>query len=128
RPLSTLFRTPSFFELSDTEWMPWQPLGDFEETDDEFILRLDLPGMKKKDIHVSIQNNVLSVQGERKREEESKDKSYHVRQRMYGKFHRSFMLPSSVDENSIDAQYKDGVLTVTIKKKEDAKARQIEIH
>ncbi len=124
-PVSRLLRAPSLFETTDLEWLHWHPEADIEETDDAYILRVDLPGMNKKDVNVTIQNNVLTIRGERKRDEE--DKRYHVAERFTGKFYRSFVLPTSVDENSIVAEYKDGVLTATIKKKEEAKPKAIEI-
>lgn len=123
-PISRLFRIPSL-EMADAEWLHWHPAADIEETDDAYILRMDLPGVNKKDVSVTIQNNVLSVRGERKRDEA--DKTYHVTERFTGNFYRSFVLPSTVDENSIVAEYKDGVLTATIRKKEEAKPKAIEI-
>ncbi|NIR49249.1 Hsp20/alpha crystallin family protein [candidate division KSB1 bacterium] len=126
-PFSRFLRTPSLFD-TDTEWFGWHPMADIEETDDSYLIRMDLPGMKKKDIHVSIDNNVLTIEGERKRDEKSKDENYRIMERFYGKFNRSFTLPSSVDVKSVDAEFKDGVLVVNLKKKEESKPKAIEIH
>ncbi len=125
-PFRSFFRFP-FFE-SDVELMQWSPMADIEETDDAFILRMDLPGMNKKDIHVSLDNNILTIRGERKREGVEKEENYRLMERYYGKFNRTFTLPASVDVNSVNAEFKDGVLVVTIKKKEEAKPKAIEIH
>ncbi len=121
------FRMPSLLDWSDRPLMAWHPALDVEETDDSFIVRMDLPGMNKKDIHVSLDNNVLTIQGERKREKEEKDANYYCTERFHGSFRRSFTLPSQVDPDQIKADYKNGVLTVTLPKKEEAKARKIEI-
>lgn len=126
RPLSRWFRTPFLFETGDTEYLAWYPDADIEETDDGYILRMDLAGVHKNDIHISLENNVLTVRGERKREE-GEDRTYHFAERCYGKFYRSFVLPSTVDNDSVTAEYQDGVLTVHIKKKEEAKPKAIEI-
>lgn len=125
--ISRFFRTPSLFELRDMELMPWQPLADIEETDDAFIIRMDLPGVTKNDIHLTIDNNTLTIRGERKRVGSEKREDYHLLERYYGNFQRSFVLPSTIDENNVNAEYKDGVLTVTLKKKEEAKPKAIEI-
>ncbi len=122
-----LFRMPSLFELSERDLLPWHPLADVEETDDAFIVRLDLPGLRKKEIHVSLQDNMLTVRGERKHEGSEKRDDYRVRERFYGKFERTFSLPGTVDPNSVQAEFKDGVLTVHIKKHPESKAKEISI-
>lgn len=124
-PIGRFFGTPWFD--SDTELMRWHPTTDIEETNDSFIVRLDLPGMNKKDIHVSLDNNVLTIWGERKREDGAREENYRVMERYYGKFRRTFALPSTVDANSVNAEFKDGVLVVDIKKKEEAKPKEIAI-
>jgi HSP20 family protein len=126
--VSRVFKAPFFYEMSDSELLPWHPLADIEETEDAYVLRMDLPGINKNDIHLSIEKNVLTIRGERKHEGSEKNENYHAMERFYGKFQRSFVLPSSVDDNSVNAEYKDGVLTVTLKKKEEAKPKAIEIH
>ncbi|MFQ5709899.1 MAG: Hsp20/alpha crystallin family protein [bacterium] len=126
-PFSAFFRAPSLFEMGDTEYLHWHPYADIEETDDDYVLRMDLAGISKKDINISLENNVLTVRGERKRDEADK-RTVHVNERFFGKFYRSFVLPSTVDPDSVNAEYKDGVLTVTIKKREEAKPKAIEIH
>ncbi len=123
-PISRFFRAPSLFELTDTEYFHWHPYADIEETDDGYIVRMDLAGVNKNDIHVSLENNVLTVRGERKREE-GQERTFHFNERFYGKFYRSFVLPSTVDPDSVAAEYKDGVLTINIRKKEEARPKAI---
>lgn len=125
--VSRFFRMPSMFDVSDTELFQWQQTADIEETANEYIIRVDLPGMRKDDIHVSLDNNVLTIRGQRQRVGSENQQDYRVLERYYGNFYRSFLLPSTVDENSIDAAYKDGVLTLTVTKREEARARNIEI-
>lgn len=122
-----LFRLPSLLRFEDRPLVGWRPALDIEETDNEFIVRMDLPGMNKKDIHVSVDNNVLTIRGERRREREDKDRNYYCAERFYGQFQRSFTLPTDIDENKIHAEYKDGVLTITLPKTEEARARVVEI-
>jgi len=103
------------------------PAVDLEENDDAFMITAELPGMDKKDIHITFENNVLSISGEKKAEKEMKEENFHRLERSYGKFQRSFELPGYVDREKIDADYKDGVLTITIPKAEEAKPKQIEV-
>lgn len=123
-PFRRFFRAPSLFELSDSELLHWHPTADIHETDNEFIVQMDLPGITKKDVKVSIDDNVLTIRGERNRET---TEDYRVQERYYGKFERSFVLPRNVDSNSVDAEFKDGVLTVHIQKQEASRAKQIKI-
>jgi len=121
------FRVPSLLDWVDRTLTSWQPALDVEETDDAFLVHMDLPGMNKKDIHVTVDDNVLTIRGERKREEEKKDANYYCSERFYGTFQRSFTLPSQVNADQIKADYKNGVLHITLPKKEEARARKIEI-
>ena len=105
----------------------WTPRVDVAETDDAVVVTAELPGMDKDDIKVSIENNVLTISGEKKQEKEEKGKTYHWSERVYGRFSRSFTLPVQVDANKVKAVYKNGVLTLTLPKVEEAKPRQIEI-
>jgi len=86
-----------------------------------------LPGLKKKDIHVSYQDGMLTLEGERKRESKIKEENYHRIERSYGKFSRSFQLPSGVQADKIDAKFRDGILTITVPKAEEAKPKEIEV-
>lgn len=105
----------------------WIPSMDVVENEKEFLVTVELPGMKKEDINVSIENNVLTIEGERKSEKEEKNKTFHRIERAYGKFYRSVALPKKVDENNIKATFKDGLLNITIGKSEKEKSKIIEI-
>jgi HSP20 family protein len=104
----------------------WAPAVDIYETKEALVVKAELPEVKKDDIDVKIDNGILTIQGERKCEE-VKDEQVHRRECQYGFFSRSFSLPTTVDPNKINANYKDGVLTVSIPRKEETKPRQIEI-
>lgn len=119
-----------FFEPFDEEsWSltTWSPSCDIYETDNEIIVKAELPDVKRENIKVSVENNVLTIRGERKFEEETKKENYHRVERSYGEFLRTFTLPSFVDPNKINAEYKDGVLCVKITKREEAKPKQVEV-
>lgn len=105
----------------------WAPLSDIVETDKEYKVVLDLPGVDKKDIKVSLNKGVLSISGERKEEKEVKNSNYYKIERAYGKYYRSFVLPENIDESMIDAEFKNGTLTVHIAKTESAQPKQIEV-
>ncbi len=105
----------------------WTPSMDISETDKEFLVTVELPGMKKEDINLSIDNNVLTIEGERKSEKEEKGKTFHRIERSYGKFYRSVTLPKKVDEENIKASFKDGLLNITLPKVEKEKVKNIEI-
>jgi len=103
------------------------PATDIEETDKEYALTFELPGMKKDDIKVSVEDGVLTVSGEKKEKKEEKNKNLVRTEIQSGSFSRSFTLPKSVDVSNISADYKDGILTVTLQKREEAKPKQIEV-
>ena len=105
----------------------WAPSVDISETDTEFVIKVELPEVRKEDVKVSIHEGVLTIQGERKMEREESKKKYHRVERSYGRFARSFMLPENVDEESISASHKDGMLNVRLGKVEEAKPKSIEI-
>ncbi|MEO0238111.1 MAG: Hsp20/alpha crystallin family protein [candidate division WOR-3 bacterium] len=105
----------------------WTPSMDISETDKEFLVTVELPGMKKEDINLSIDNNVLTIEGERKSEKEEKGRTFHRIERSYGKFYRSVTLPKKVDEENIKATFKDGLLNITLPKVEKEKVKNIEI-
>ena len=120
----------NFFEGtagSNTSGGIWFPATDIHETKDDFIVSIELPGMKREDIKVTVQNDILTIRGERKQEREQKDTSYHRVERAYGFFSRSFTLPSAVKEGQINATYQDGVLRVTLPKAEEVKPKEIPI-
>lgn len=103
------------------------PEIDISETDEQFDVTVQLPGMKKEEIEVSLDNGRLSISGERTFEEEDKGRTYHRVETNYGSFTRSFQLPDNVDEESIDATYNDGLLNITIEKSTDKVQKKIEI-
>jgi HSP20 family protein len=103
---------------------PWSPAVDIVETENELTVKADLPDVRLEDIDVRVENQTLSIKGERRFEENSTGKGYHRIERSYGRFMRSFAVPNSVDTEKVSADYKDGVLTVSLPKKEAAKARQ----
>jgi HSP20 family protein len=106
----------------------WMPAVDiFETKDAEYVLKADLPDMKREDIGVTFENGVLTLTGERKGEFDTNDGAYHRSERAYGRFSRSFTLPASVDAGRINATYKDGVLTIRVPQREEAKPRQIAV-
>ena len=105
----------------------WMPLTDISEDKDNFVLKLDLPGISKNDLKISYSDGQLSISGERKQEKETKDSKYHRVERAYGKYYRSFTLPSKIQEDKIDAEFKDGQLTITVPKAEEVKPKEISI-
>lgn len=105
----------------------WAPAVDIIEEKDHFVVRAELPGVAKKDVKITIENNVLMLRGEKKFEEEKDGKNFHRVERSYGAFYRSFTLPTSVISNKIEALYSDGVLNITIPKSEEAKPKEIEV-
>ncbi|MCX7994513.1 MAG: Hsp20/alpha crystallin family protein [candidate division WOR-3 bacterium] len=125
--MDRLFNT--FFGRSVSEELEgvWVPVIDIEEDNENFIVSAELPGLKKEDVKISVRGNLLTISGERKHEAETKNKTYHRVERMYGKFSRTITLPSDVDVNKIKAIYKDGVLHITLPKPETMKPKEIEV-
>ncbi len=107
--------------------LDWRPSVDTYEEGDNIVIKAELPGVKKEDVSIDVKNNVLTLKGERKHEENIDEQNYYRRESAYGKFQRSFTLPDAVDPNKIEASYKDGVLKVTVPKTEESKTRKIEI-
>jgi len=105
----------------------WEPLTDVTEDDKEFLLKVELPEMKKEDVKVTVENGALRISGERKAEKEEKTKKYHRIERSYGSFFRSFTLPETADGTKVTADYKDGVLKVRVPKTESAKPKAINV-
>jgi HSP20 family protein len=105
----------------------WSPAVDIYETEGEIVVQAELPGMERKDIALNLENNVLTIRGDRQFKKETKEDNYHRIERSYGGFSRSFSIPTSVDEDKIRADYKDGVLRIALPKKEQAKPKQIQI-
>jgi len=107
---------------------PWVPAVDIRETENELVLKADIPDMKFEDIDVRLENGTLTLRGERKFEEQKQEGGWHRVERSYGKFERVFTLPETVNPEGVQAEYKNGVLTVTLPKKEIAKPRQIKVN
>ncbi|HET6674580.1 MAG TPA: Hsp20/alpha crystallin family protein [Nitrospiraceae bacterium] len=105
----------------------WAPLVDISEDEKEYVIKADLPDVKKEDVRISVQDDVVSISGERKYEKEEKGKKYHRVERSYGSFMRSFTLPEDADGGKISAEYKDGVLQVHLPKSEKTKPKTIEV-
>lgn len=122
------FLPASWLSQSEESFLA-SPNFEVSETGDEFRIKAELPGMDEKDIEVSLEGDLLTVRGEKKREREEKHRSYHVAEVTYGSFSRSMRLPDGIDLDHAKAQFKRGVLTLTIPKKEEVKAnrRKLEI-
>jgi HSP20 family protein len=118
--------TPRAFD-DDRFFANWTPPVDIQETEKEYIVKADLPDVKKEDVKVEIDDDVLTVEGERRQEKEEKTKRFHRTERAYGKFVRRFNLPTRVDGTNVKAEFKDGVLNVRLPKTEAAKTRAIEV-
>lgn len=106
----------------------WAPTVDIYETGDELVIKADLPEVAEKDIDVRVDNNMLTIRGERKLEQKVKEENYLRMERSYGFFTRSFSLPNTVNTEQIHAQYNDGVLTVTLPKRAESKPKQVKIN
>jgi HSP20 family protein len=106
---------------------PWSPVVDIYETENDLVLKADLPDVELKDIDVRVEDQTLSISGERKFDQEKTEKGYHRIERSYGSFVRSFAVPNTFDTEHISAEFKNGVLTVTLPKKEAAKPRQVKV-
>ena len=105
----------------------WAPSVDIIEDDKEWLVKADLPEVKKEDVKVTVENGVLTITGERKFEKEEKDKKYHRIERSYGNFFRSFTLPDAADGSKVNAEFKDGVLQVHLPKSEKTKPKAVEV-
>ena len=125
-----LFReafTPGFGE-GELSTRTWAPPVDIFENENNIVLKAELPGVEPKDVEVRVEDNTLYLKGERKFEKETKEENYHRIERAYGSFARSFSLPSSIDAEKVAADYKDGLLTLTLPKREEAKPKTIKIN
>jgi HSP20 family protein len=111
------------------EWTEetWSPSVDVSETKDNVIVNAEIPGMSKDDIQVSVQDNILTLSGEKKQEKEEKNVGYHRIERSYGSFRRSFTLPTFVQTDKVKAAYKGGILKITLPKTEEVKLKEIPI-
>jgi HSP20 family protein len=119
-PRKNMAGESSTFETGD-----WMPTVDISETDHDFLIRAELPGVDKENVHVTLDNGILTIKGEKKTE--TKDEKWHRIECSYGSFVRSFTLPQNVATEKVEAGYKDGILNLTIPKLEIAKPKQIEV-
>jgi HSP20 family protein len=113
--------------LSEPASRPWSPAVDIFETDHELVLKADVPDIDPKEVGIQLENGTLTLQGERKFENEKSSKGFHRVERSYGTFVRAFSLPETVDPEQVKADYKNGVLTITLPKKEVAKPKTINV-
>jgi HSP20 family protein len=124
--LSRMFDLP--FSGQPTEaFGDWSPALDASEDKDKYVVTVEVPGLKKEDIHVTVHDGVLTISGERKSEKDVKEGIVHRTERFYGKFSRSVTLPSAVKADKVLASYKDGILNVEVPKADEAKPRNIEV-
>jgi len=114
-------------EQSESETLVWAPRVDIKETENELVVHAEVPGMKKEDFCVNMKEGVLSISGEKRSEEKTEGDNWHRIERVFGRFQRSFYIPTDVDDKKIKAAYKDGILTVTLPKREEAKRKEIPI-
>jgi len=129
KSMNSLFEEtlPSTRKEKDLNLGTFYPAVDIHEGDKEITLKAELPGIKKEDVHIDVNDGVITLRGERKFEKEDKKENYHRIERSYGSFHRSFTLPSTVDVEKIKAKYKDGILEATLPKTEEAKPKSIPV-
>ena len=127
--MNRLFMTnlPREFGQEEMASGGWTPSVDIFESENEIVLEAELPGMKREDFEVSIENNVITLKGERHFEKKEEGDNYHRVERSYGSFTRSFSLPRTVSAEATKADFKNGILRVSLPKKEEAKARKIEV-
>jgi HSP20 family protein len=130
RDFDRLFReafSPVFGE-GELSTRTWAPPVDIYETDENLVLKAELPGINPDSVEIRVEDNTLYLKGERKFEKEVKEQNYHRVERSYGAFTRTFSLPGSIDADKVAANFKDGVLTLTMPKKEEAKPKTIKIN
>jgi HSP20 family protein len=105
----------------------WMPLTDISEDNENFYLKADLPGIKKEDVKISYTDCAISISGERSQEKETKERKFHRIERSYGRFYRSFNVPTEIKDDKIKAEFEDGQLTITIPKADEVKPKEIDI-
>lgn len=139
RPPDSVFSLPRELDRWMDEALGWVPVGrgenlrgwfpatDISETPEHLTLRLEVPGLSREDIKISVENNMLTVRGEKKQETSSEDETFYRTERIYGAFERSFSLPVHIDRDEVKAQLRDGVLTIRLPRREEAKAREVAI-
>lgn len=126
--LNRMFEEMSGFNADNQITGSWTPAVDVYESENAIEIKADLPGMTEKDIDVSVENNTLTIKGERQFENEEKRENYHRVERQYGSFYRSFQLPNTVDVSKINANFKNGILELALPKREETKPKKISIN
>lgn len=126
--VNRLFEGNLSHERDQSALTAWSPSVDVYETENDLVIKADLPEVIEKDIDVRVENNMLTIRGERKLEQRVKEENYLRMERSYGFFTRSFSLPNTVNTEQIQAQYRDGVLTVTLPKRAESKPKQVKIN
>lgn len=127
--VNRLFEAPFVSRRSDNSNLTaWAPAVDIYETENELVIKADLPEVNEKDLDIRVENNMLTIRGERKFEQKVKEDNYLRIERMYGSFSRSFSLPTTVNTETIHADYKNGVLTVELPKRAESKPRQVKVN
>jgi len=128
--LNRIFGRTSVRNESDNEMLAvadWSPSVDISETDAAYLIKGEIPGVKKDDVKITIQDGMLTIQGERKQEKEEKNKKFHRIECSYGSFMRSFRVPDDADETKVKAEFKDGMINVTLPKSAKAKTKAINV-
>jgi HSP20 family protein len=125
--LNRLFGKPPAATTDSENFADWAPAMDVQETDIEYLIKADLPAVRREDVKVSVEDGILAVEGERKMEKEEKNKKFHRIERSYGKFVRRMAVPSDVDQQKVQADFKDGVLNVHLPKSPVAKPRSVDV-
>ena len=125
--MGQLFEEPLLRGTEEWPMKAWVPPCDIFETDKALVMKFELPEVKKEDVEVKLEQNVLTLRGERKFEEKTDRENYHRVERHYGEFMRSFNVPLYVDATKINAEFRDGVLTITLPKNEEARPKQINV-
>ena len=127
RGINQLFDESFGAPREDVALKAWSPSVDVYEDSDSFLIKVELPEVNREDVKVNLNENTLSISGERRVENEDKRENYHRVERSYGQFYRSFTLPPNVNASAINAQFKDGMLRLSLPKREEAKPRQIDV-
>ena len=115
------------FDSEEIPEVDWSPRVDIAESKDAFIITAELAGMNKDDVKITMKDDILTIRGEKKSEKKCKDDNVHLCERRWGRFVRTFRMPTAVNSKKIDASFKDGILTLTLPKAEEAKPKEIEI-
>ncbi|MBN1224935.1 MAG: Hsp20/alpha crystallin family protein [Candidatus Aminicenantes bacterium] len=118
---------PARSEERDLVASTWAPSVDIYETENELVLSAELPGIEDKDIEIKLEDNTLTLKGERKFEKDTKEENYHRIERSYGSFMRSFTLPAYINQEKIEAEHQDGVLKITMPKRAESKSRSVKV-